>query len=120
MQEQILSARMIFFFSCMSISLALTQQTCLSLNFVKKKKKSGHSVLFVLYQFISLSTDLVNGSPQQRNQYSLISPRVFPKVNSPLTTAANKSPAARENEGSGLEISSAVNNCATMAAITLS
>lgn len=35
--------------------------------------KTGHGVLFVLYQFISLSTDLVNGSQQPRNQCGLIS-----------------------------------------------
>lgn len=53
--------------------------------------KTGHGVLFVLYQFISLSTDLVNGSQQPRNQCSLISLfRVSPTLN-PTVRRANKS-----------------------------
>lgn len=32
-------------------------------------KDGGGGILFCLYQFISPSTELVNGSQQQRNQY---------------------------------------------------
>lgn len=48
-----------------SVNLALTQQLCVS--FI------CHRDLFALYQFISPSTDSVNGSRQQGNQYSFIS-----------------------------------------------